>query len=118
MSSLSMRILAIGLIFIGESLAIYIEINGAKAFSTNSVFFQTFIKGAIFLFIAGCALLVGYMFGYRGFKNIWIVSAISITSILIIEPVINYLIFHQLPTKGAFVGLILGVMGFVAALFL
>jgi hypothetical protein len=54
--------------------------------------------------------------GYRVFKNIWIVSAISITSILITEPILNYLIFHELPTKGALAGLILGVIGFVLAL--
>jgi hypothetical protein len=58
------------------------------------------------------------MFGLKIFKNIWIVSVISITSILIIEPFIAYFIGGQLPTKGAIIGLVFGVLGFAAALFL
>jgi hypothetical protein len=38
----------------------------------------------------------------------------SITSILIIEPLIAYLVLKQLPTKGALIGLILGALGFAA----
>lgn len=70
------------------------------------------------IIIAGILLLSGYMLGLKAYKNIWIVSVISITSILIAEPIINYTVTHQLPTKGAFIGLIFGVLGFLSALFL
>jgi hypothetical protein len=53
------------------------------------------------------------MYGYRSFRNIWIVSALSITSILIMEPLIGYLVFQQLPTRGALFGLLLGAAGFL-----
>jgi hypothetical protein len=54
------------------------------------------------------------MIGYKSFKNIWVVSALSITSILIMEPLIGYIIFQQLSTRGALVGLLLGAVGFAA----
>ena len=54
---------------------------------------------------------------FKAFKNIWIVSVISITSILLIEPVLAYFIFDQLPTKGAAIGLVLGAIGLYLALF-
>ncbi len=60
--------------------------------------------------------IAGYILGYKSFQNIWIVSALSITSILIIEPILGYALFQQLPTKGAFLGLILAVIGFIVTL--
>jgi hypothetical protein len=58
------------------------------------------------------------MLGFRAFQNIWIVSVSSITSILIIEPLVSYAFFRQSPTTGAFIGLVFGAIGFAAALFL
>ena len=54
------------------------------------------------------------MAGLKAFDNIWVVTAISVTSILIIEPIIAYSIFRTLPTGGVLVGMILGALGFVA----
>jgi len=69
------------------------------------------------MMIAGSIFLIeGYMLGYTAFRNIWIVSAISITSILIVEPLLAYDLFQQLPTKGALVGFVAGIIGFAAAL--
>ncbi|MFA6306855.1 MAG: hypothetical protein WCV70_02635 [Patescibacteria group bacterium] len=118
MSSLTIKLLALALIIIGEAVMIYAEISGAKIYSGNFTFQQAFLKSIAAIFIGGAILLSGYIMGYRGFKNIWIVSAVSVTSILVIEPVLNYLIFQQLPTKGALIGLILGIIGFISALFI
>jgi hypothetical protein len=68
--------------------------------------------------VAGFLLLTGYILGLAAFKNIWIVSAISISSILIFEPAMDYIVTQQLPTRGALVGLIFGALGIVSALFL
>ena len=65
----------------------------------------------------GFLLLAGYMLSMQSFKNIWIVSAVSIASILIAEPIIDYTVTGQLPTKGAIVGLVFGVLGFISDLF-
>ncbi len=107
------------IIFFGEALAILAEIIAAKYFALHDAkFANVFFKALPIIIIGSVLLLCGYMLGFRSFKNIWIVSAISITSILILEPIINYTITHQLPNRGAVIGLIFGVMGFIAALFL
>ncbi len=104
-------------IFLGETVAIYAEIFSSKASSLGSGFSWLIFGRGLALMIFGCLLLLlGYIFGFKTFKNIWIVSVISITSILIAEPILNYLIFQQLPTKGALMGLILGIIGLILSL--
>lgn len=105
------------LIFCGETGAILAEMIAAKHYSANSAFLSVFFKMFLMIVFAAGFLIAGYMVGFKAFKNIWIVSIASITSILIMEPILAYAIFHQLPTKGALDGLILGVIGFLATIF-
>jgi hypothetical protein len=113
------KLLTILIIFLGEALAILAEVVAAKNyFQSNDKFLNIFLKAVPIIALGMILLLFGYMLGLRTFKNIWIVSAISITSILITEPIVNYIITHQLPTTGAFIGLVLGFLGMLSALFL
>jgi hypothetical protein len=113
------KFLTILIIFCGEALAILAEIIAAKYFAISDAKFATvFFKALPLIILGGILLLCGYMLGLRAFKNIWIVSAVSITSILIIEPIVNYTVTGQTPTKGALIGLIFGVLGFIAAFFI
>jgi hypothetical protein len=108
------RIIAIVFLLGGEAFSVYAEMIAAKAHSLNVQSFQAvFARAFLQIAVAGALLIAGYMYGYRSFKNIWMVSALSITSILIMEPLIGYLVFQQLPTRGAVLGLILGALGFV-----
>jgi len=117
MNSSWFKFLIIAIIFVAESVSIYSEILSAKQFDgTQASFWRTFIKLTIFTFIFASLIMVGYMFGQKTFKNIWIISVISITSILIAEPILAYGIFKQLPTKGAFIGFIFGALGFISTL--
>jgi hypothetical protein len=118
MNSVYAKILVIILILIGEILAIYAQITAARAYSTTNPFMQVFWKMFLVMAAGGGLLVAGYMLGFPAFKNIWIVSVISITSILITEPAADYIIFKQLPTTGALIGLILGALGMISALFL
>ncbi len=111
------KFLAIALLLLGEALIIYAEILSAKMFYTQSRPFWFVISRVGFVaFISTFMLLCGYMFGLAAFKNIWIVTVISITSILLAEPILTYNITHQLPTKGAVAGLILGFIGLIITL--
>lgn len=113
------KILVVGLIFLGELLAIYAEMLGARAFSAaGASFVRIFLRMFLIICLGGGFLVAGYILGYQSFKNIWIVSAASITSILIIEPTLAYFVFHQLPTTGAGIGLVLGIVGLLFSLFL
>ena len=86
-------------------------------FLNSPPFLKIFWQPFLIMVIGGTLLITGYFVGFGAFKNIWIISVISITSILIIEPVLAYTIFHQLPTKGALIGLILGALGFISTMF-
>lgn len=117
MTNVFIKILIILLIFCGEALAILAEMIAARAY-INQPIFQAFLKVVLIMIVGGCFLVLGYILGLRFFQNIWIVSVVSITSILIMEPMIIYSIFHQLPSRGTLIGFILGVLGFCSALFL
>jgi len=112
------KILVIALLFVGEALSIYAEMVGAKSGNIASQpFFSVFAKMFLIITIAGGFLIAGYMLGFKAFESIWIVSVASITSILIVEPILAYAFFQQMPTTGAVIGLILGVIGFAFAIF-
>jgi len=70
----------------------------------------------ILITVAGGFLLLGYVTSYSAFKNIWIVSVASIMSILIVEPVLAWTMFKQIPTIGSIIGLALGIIGFIVAM--
>lgn len=109
------KLIPIILVFAGETLAIYSEVLAAKS---NGIFLNTFLKMSGLAILAGLCLIAGYMFGIKYLQNIWIVSAISIASIAIIEPLITYLVFQELPSKGPLIGFVLAVLAILSALFI
>ena len=115
-SSLWMMLAVLALIFVGEAFAIYAEMRAARIHSQKSDFIDVFKFSFVLMLIGGGMLIAGYVLGYQSFNNIWIVSAVSITSILVIEPILAYSMFHQFPTRGALLGFIFGIAGFIAAL--
>lgn len=117
--SLFIKILVVIMVLIGEGFSIYAEMIASRSYvETSQPIFRIFLKTFPIIAIASGCLIFVYALGYRNFKNIWIVSAISISSIIMIEPILAYILFHQLPTRGALIGLILGTLGFLSALFL
>ncbi len=112
------KILVLILILMGEALSIYAEMVGARNHSISSQpFLQIFLKMFLLIVLAGGFLIAGYMLGFNVFKNIWIVSVASITSILIVEPILAWIIFHQVPTLGGILGFILGAIGLFLSIF-
>lgn len=118
MTATQLQILSILLLFVGESVAIYSEIAGASRIQAeNKISTSAFVQFFVLITIAGIPLLAGYFIGIQVFKNIWIVSVISILSILLVEPALAYLIFKQFPTNGALLGFVLGAVGLLATVF-
>lgn len=112
------KILVIILIILGEGLSIYAEMIAARNnHFTSQPFLQIFLKMFLLVILAGGFLMLGYMLGFSVFQNIWIVSAASITTILIIEPILAWVVFQQVPTIGALIGFILGAIGLFIAIF-
>ena len=66
--------------------------------------------------IAAALLVYGYIFGYQVFKNIWTVTAMSVAGILVVEPLVAWLLFREMPTTGAGIVLILGAIGIITTI--
>lgn len=104
------KFIAVFLVLFGESLAVLAEMLGAKNH------FKTIIIPILLMVVAGIMLVFGYKIGITAFKNIWIITAVSITGLVITEPVMAMLFFNHAPTHGAIVGLVLGITGLITAM--
>ncbi len=114
-----MAYLALFLLFCGEALSIYAEEIGAKLYASTShpvTFVQALAHAAVPLILGAACLLVAYTLGLRYLHNIWIVSAVSFASILLVEPAFDYLYIGQTPTLGAGLGMVLAVFGILSTL--
>lgn len=113
-----MQFLILASIFFGEVLIIYSEQLGAKLYGLLSYPFLTAFAFTIIPAFLGAALLVtGYMLGLKYHQNIWAVTALSLGSILIVEPLFNYLYIGHVPDTSEFIGVLLGVAGIFAVVF-
>lgn len=102
-------------LFFGEMFILGSEMWASKFFNPAKPW--AVIMPAILVSIIGvCFLIYGYTFGYQAFKNIWIVTAISIGGILVVEPIVAWLLFREMPTTGAFIALVLGVIGIITSI--
>jgi len=103
-------------LFFGEVLAIYSEMIAARTAKEHGLTPLLALWMLLLIVIAGGLLLAGYYFGYLSNKNIWVVTVISLGSILIAEPLLILFFFKEMPTTGAWVGLACAVIGMLAAL--
>ncbi len=96
---------AILALFFGETLAIYGELVAAKGRPWTGL-----AIGSV-----GMPLLIwAYYAGYKQ-GGIWQVTATSIGSILIAEPVLIILMFREAPGRNALIGCLLGATGLIVA---
>ena len=113
MNALTLKILAVFSVFIGELFAVYAETFGVK----QELFSFGFWKIFLIMTFGGLFLILGYLLGYKVYSNLWILAVVSITTLLIAEPLVIMFFFNETPTIGALIGFILGVLGLIAALF-
>jgi drug/metabolite transporter (DMT)-like permease len=102
-------------LFFGESLIIGAEMWASRFFNPAKPW-DVILPAIVMSIVAVCLLVYGYIFGYQAFKNIWIVTAISIVGILVVEPLVAWLLFREMPTTGAFIALIFGVIGIITSI--
>jgi len=102
-------------LFFGEMLVISAEVWASKFFSPSSPW-AVLTPATVVSIVGVCLLVYGYTFGYQAFKNIWIVTAISIAVILVVEPLVAWLLFREMPTTGAFIALVLAVIGIITSM--
>lgn len=106
-------------IFLGEVLVIFSEQIGAKMYGVDGSSFLTGFSYALVPALIGAVLLVvGYMLGVKYHHNVWAVTALSLSSILIVEPLFNYFYIGHVPELGSALGFVFGLLGVVAVTFL
>ena len=104
-----LKIFVILMMALGEAICIYAEIDIAK---NKRIFLDFWI-----ITLAGVPLLIAYYFGQKAFNSMWPVMAASLTSVLLIEPLVIWLMFRDLPSKLSIVSMVLGTTGLIITLF-
>jgi hypothetical protein len=118
MSKELLGVSALGLMVMGEFFAIYSEVLTAKLAQTQSGSWEGFLLPIVLMCFAGLCLLGAYWIGYVAVGDIWIVTVVSVTSLLIIEPLVVWSLFHEAPGRGALIGLVLGALGMLSTVLL
>ncbi len=114
-----MKILILLAIFIGELMFIFFEIYLAHKFraSVDSArVIKTLILVVPWAAVFSLLILWGYIYGYKYFEKIWVITIISWSSILIIEPALNYLIFKEMPAGNTLVASLLAVAAIIVSI--
>lgn len=115
-----MKFIIILFIFLGEFIGIALEIILANKFRASENF-PEILKWLIFLipfFVLSFVLLsIGYIYGYRHFQKIWIITIVSWSSIVLIEPILNYLILKELPQGKIIVSGLLALSAIAISVF-
>ncbi|MBH5371116.1 hypothetical protein [Bradyrhizobium glycinis] len=116
--NLVLKIVALAAIFLGEALSILAELLASRQLGKAGGDPAMLLPMVLLISFGGILLIFGYALGYMHLKNIWIVVAISVGAILVVEPILVLLLFRDVPTAGSLIGLMLGALGTLAAIFL
>ena len=109
MENLGLKVMSVTALAAGEALCIYSEMLVAKKPDWGWTFFL--------ITLAGIPLLIGYHYGYKAFGNMWAVMATSVVCILIVEPMMVWSMFGDIPTRNSLIALGLGVIGLALVMF-
>lgn len=118
MSKELLGVSALGLMVLGEFCAIYSEVVTAKLAQTGSHSWDAFAVPVVLMCFAGLCLLGAYWLGYVVVGDIWVVTVVSVTSLLLLEPIVVWWLFHEAPARGALIGFCLGALGMLATVLL
>lgn len=118
MSKELLGVSALGLMVLGEYCAIYSEVVTARLAQTGSDSWGVFVLPVALMCFAGVCLLGAYWLGYRVVGDIWVVTVVSVTSLLILEPIVVWTLFHEAPGRGALIGFCLGALGMLSTVLL
>ena len=93
---------------LGEFCIIYSEVAVARLAQAGSTSWETLTFPVLLACFSGLCLMAAYWLGYRAVGDIW----------LMLEPLVIWSMFHEMPGRGELIGFCLGALGLVAAVFL
>lgn len=104
-------------LFLGEILIIIAELFGARIKEQQgSISIGNWVWLLAVGIVSAICLIYGYIEGTHNYGNIWFMMAVSVCSILLIEPILAYLLFRHPITLGTGLGLSLGFLGLIITL--
>ncbi|EPL04052.1 hypothetical protein JFV28_23780 [Pseudomonas sp. TH05] len=103
---------------LGEFCAIYSEVVAARLAHTGNTTWADLALPVLIMCFAGICLIGAYWLGYVAVGDIWLITVVSVTSLLLLEPLVIWAIFHEQPGRGALIGFCLGALGMLSAVFL
>ncbi len=118
MSKELLGVSAVGLMVLGEFCAIYSEVAAARLAHTGNTTWADLALPVLIMCFAGICLIGAYWLGYVAVGDIWLITVVSVTSLLLLEPLVIWAIFHEQPGRGALIGFCLGALGMLSAVFL
>ncbi len=118
MSKELLGVSAVGLMVLGEFCAIYSEVVVARLAHAGDTGSSGLLVPVLIMCLGGLCLLAAYWLGYMAVGDIWIVTVVSVTSLLLLEPLVIWALFQQMPGRGALIGFCLGALGMLSAVFL
>jgi hypothetical protein len=105
------------LIVIGEALSIYAELYCGKLLASPARGSYWIWAGNVGLVTLGAwGLMAGYGIGMSAFRDPWIVPVFSITTILLLEPILVFALYSTTPSWRAVGGFVLGSLGLILVL--
>ncbi|WP_210286453.1 hypothetical protein [Bradyrhizobium sp. IAR9] len=110
-----LKIVAVAAIFLWEALSIFAELVASRQFRKAGGDLAMLWPMFLLVCLGGILLVFGCALGYMHLKNIWIIVAISVRAILVVEPILTVLLFRKVTTAGSLIGLVLGAFGVLAA---
>lgn len=118
MSKELLGVSAVGLMVLGEFCAIYSEVVVARLAHSGNTSGAELALPVLIMCLGGICLLAAYWLGYVAVGDIWIITVVSVTSLLLLEPLVIWALFQQAPGRGALIGFCLGALGMFSAVFL
>ncbi|MGE8412724.1 MAG: hypothetical protein ACN6QY_10215 [Pseudomonas sp.] len=103
---------------LGEFCAIYSEVVVARLAHAGTTSGNELLVPVLIMCLGGLCLLAAYWLGYVAVGDIWIITVVSVTSLLILEPLVIWALFQQMPGRGALIGFCLGALGMLSAVLL
>ncbi|WP_271592106.1 hypothetical protein [Bradyrhizobium sp. CCBAU 65884] len=86
-------------IFLGEALSIFAQLVASRQFGKAGDDLAMLLPMLLLISFGGMLLVFGYALGYMHLKNIWIIVAISVGAILVVEPTLTRLESCRQPVR-------------------
>jgi len=111
-----MKCVSLIFIVVGEIFSVYSQVGTAALKPQERSWLRTSPFLLLTWALGGLFLISGYVLGKQAFNGVWAITAISVTSILMVEPMMLLALLAQRPSWAEINGFVCGAIGLVITL--